>query len=141
MAKTIRLAVITMCAAFVIAVPAYGAPIRWTPEKVEATLKADSPIARGREAGNGVISAHCFGLGKGLNGKFIRFQCGNVRYRHSNGRSKQIDVRLRVQQIGVGKLCILALQLESGQVPPPPWRVAPDPVITRLFRPEKVCTT
>jgi hypothetical protein len=137
MAKTIRLGVLTICASFVIAAPAYGALIRWTPEKVEAKLKADSPIAGGGEVGNAVLSADCQGLGK-VSRAFVRFEC-NVRYGGSNG-SYRVNVRLRVQQIGSGKLCISALQLDPGRVPAQPWRVPPDAIITRLFRPEKVCT-
>lgn len=131
------IAVLVMCAAaFVIAAPAYAAVIRWTPDKVEAELKANSPLAGGGEVGNAVLRADCQGLGKGLRGKYARFQC-KVRYRGSNG-SYQVNLRLRVQQIG-GRLCVSALQLVPGGTLPP-WRFPPDEIIGRYIRPEKVCT-
>ena len=139
--STIRIGVrilLVVFAVLVIAAPAYAALIRWTPEKVEAKLRADSPIAAGGEVGNAVLLADCQGLGKGVQGKYVRFQC-NIRYGGSNG-SYQVNLRLRLQQVGSGKLCISALQLDPGRVPAQPWRVPPDAIMMHLFRPEKVCT-
>jgi hypothetical protein len=108
-----------------------------------AARLADHVGTRGRattracEHAHAVLVADCQGLGKGLGGKFVRFQC-NVLYGGSNG-SYQVKLRLRVQQIGSGKLCVSALQLVPRWALPP-WRVPPDEIITRLIRPEKTCT-
>jgi hypothetical protein len=114
---------LVMSAALVIAAPAYSALIRWTPEKVEAKLKAQTPMN-----GSAVLLADCQGLGKGVKGSFVRFQC------RVQGDSEVYNLRLRVQQIGSGKLCVSALQ--SATKGTWPWVLPP----ARLIRPEKICT-
>lgn len=140
----IRIGVLAVCAAFVIAAPAYGALIRWTPEKVEANLKADPPIGGGTK----VRDVDCQGRGaallRGGPALYRRFYCRmTLRKRNAAAQlnATGINLRLRIQQIGSKRLCVSALQLVfPGEKAPKPWNVLPDKIFAQVIRPEKTCT-
>jgi WD40-like Beta Propeller Repeat len=135
-----------------------GAPIAWQPipngqhagviwwsaDKVEARLKADSPIAGGTK----VRDVGCQGRGaallRGGPALYRRFYCG-MALRKRNGAAQRgaafINLRLRIQQIGSGRLCVSALQLGfPWETAPKPWNVLPDKIFAQVIRPEKTCT-
>jgi hypothetical protein len=141
--RTIRLVVLVMCAAFVITAPAYGALIRWSEDRVEANLEADSPTGGGTK----VRDVDCQGRGaallRGGPALYRRFYC-RMALRKRNGAAQRgatgINLRLRIQQIGSGRLCVSALQLVyPGEKAPKPWNVLPDKIFAQVIRPEKVC--
>ena len=135
-----------------------GAPIAWQPipktqhagviwwstDKIEARLKAASPITEGTK----VRDVHCQGRGaallRGGPALYRRFYCG-MALRKRNGTAQRgagfINLRLRIQQIGSGRLCVSALQLGfPGETAPKPWNVLPDKIFAQVIRPEKTCT-
>ena len=118
--------------------------IWWSADKVEAKLTAESPIAGGTE----VRDVHCRGhratLLRGGPALYGRFYCGMALRKRSGAAQRGaafINLRLRIQQIGPGRVCVSALQLAfPGETTPKPWNVLPDKIFAQVIRPEKTCT-
>ena len=118
--------------------------IWWSADKVEAKLTADSPIAGGTRVRDVHCQGHRAALLRGGPALYGRFYCG-MALRKRNGAAQQgaafINLRLRIEQIGSGRVCVSALQLGfPGETAPKPWNVLPDKIFAQVIRPEKTCT-